>query len=375
MPSGPLSYENAHRTAHGYAHGTSIADAGSSDPYGYGGYPGNSMLVNALAETRAAILLQSRPSPLGKSDDLGGVRPWGGGLASLPVMEQASRIKAWGRQPRDAIATFELLSSVSFSCPTAATGHAVLMGNVQTGGVELAKISRPDRTLFEGQLDLVDSESSVRDRRYTEVLSQVAPPIAFYASIVNLRAGRHNRTMDLLDAAVGFANTVVMRFKHAFACPRPSDYSAAIQPMIEIPGHGSFPAGHACEGHVIANVLSGLVPGGDRPRVKKMLRDTALRIGHNRVVAGLHFPVDNLAGRLLGDALSAYFIAHCSGVPWTGGQFTGSPLSAPLAVPQDSDAAFHGVGCSPMGSPTPTSVNPILGQMWTDAAKEWEDWA
>ena len=98
-----------------------------------------------------------------------------------------------------------------------------------------------------------------------------------------------------------------MRFKHAFACARPVEFSESIQPIIPTPGHGSFPSGHATEAFMMVRLLTALLPDGVA-KYEKMLNRIAARTSINRTVAGVHFPVDTLAGQHLGHALAEYIL-------------------------------------------------------------------
>jgi hypothetical protein len=117
--------------------------------------------------------------------------------------------------------------------------------------------------------------------------------------------------MELLAAAFRLANFAEQRMKHALACRRPVEFSPQVQPMILTPSHGSLPSGHATEVFAMAVVLWNLLRAGANPVYEdasygvQLLRQAA-RIAINRTVAGVHFPVDSVAGALLGLTLGQY---------------------------------------------------------------------
>jgi membrane-associated phospholipid phosphatase len=174
----------------------------------------------------------------------------------------------------------------------------------------IATFIRPPENVFKDQLDFLDQYSDLRDDRLAEIVTQLGPQYAFWSSVVNLHPERTKKTVELLDAALRFANAVEMRIKHALACWRPHELSSQVQPVILTPGHGAFPSGHSTENHMIARILWELY--GREPHIGEQLMRQAARISVNRTVAGVHFPIDTAAGQVLGLTLARYFI-HLAG--------------------------------------------------------------
>ena len=90
--------------------------------------------------------------------------------------------------------------------------------------------------------------------------------------------------------------------------------------MILTPAHGSFPSGHATEAFIASTVLWSLLGAGTAPHpvysaatCGEQLMRLASRIAINRTVAGVQFPVDSVAGAVLGLTLARYFVARCTG--------------------------------------------------------------
>jgi hypothetical protein len=120
-------------------------------------------------------------------------------------------------------------------------------------------------------------------------------------------------SMLLMDALSQLCTTAVMPVKDAFGYWRPHELSPQVQPLIPVPGHATYPAGHAVQAHAAAALLKGLwsgLPANDVKRMGTVADEVAGRVAWNRVVAGLHFPVDLREGKLLGEALAKQVLAQ-----------------------------------------------------------------
>ncbi|WP_299933859.1 phosphatase PAP2 family protein [uncultured Pelagimonas sp.] len=196
---------------------------------------------------------------------------------------------------------------------------------------EVISMTRPSEQTFREQMKWVAGYADIRTDRAAEILSQVASPVPFYATISFLDPARTPFTLELLQAGLRFANFVEMQMKYILAVKRPIEYSPQVQPMIPTPNHGALPSGHATEAFLTARLLwkllraSGQSPYSDNGYWGEMLMRTASRIAVNRTVAGVHFPVDSAAGSLLGLTLADLISSECQGnTEWTASKFIGT---------------------------------------------------
>jgi len=324
----------------------------------------------------------------------------------------------WDPRIRRFLFESELLSSLYFaSDATLPNGWATLWSLTEAGTAtgtaaptgawsKFVSMKPPSPAILDGrsglpdQLTLVNGYADLRTDRAREIVAQMTPQYAFWGSVVPLYPARHQRTLELLGVVLRLAKYAEMNFKNAMSVRRPNEYSPQIQPMIQTPIHGSLPSGHSTEAHAVARVLYELMQGG-RPltpasqQLREQLMRQAARIAINRTVAGLHYPIDSMAGQLLGLSIGQYLIARArpAGAPpaaltvnaW---EFDGTSYPAALDF---SGAEIYAVGTdliqttaylAPATSlvppapavPAPTFQvrrAPGLAWLWDAAATEW----
>ncbi len=78
-----------------------------------------------------------------------------------------------------------------------------------------------------------------------EALAQLANPWRWFRAILMCNSKSAPATHLLVQTASKIGQFQVMQYKRQFHRPRPSQFSPALLPPIEVPGHASFPSGHA----------------------------------------------------------------------------------------------------------------------------------
>ena len=130
-----------------------------------------------------------------------------------------------------------------------------------------------------------------------EILSQRANMAAYWLNLLMFDQCSHPATIDIVNIALRVGQFAAMHFKFKYKRPRPSQLDPRIFPLIVVPGHASYPSGHATEGTLLSLCLAEIVPAATLP-----LQSLALRVATNREVAGVHYPSDSRAGERLANA-------------------------------------------------------------------------
>jgi hypothetical protein len=147
------------------------------------------------------------------------------------------------------------------------------------------------------QLRAVIGMSDERDPRYAEIIDQHEGEgaINYWLGMLMIDASSAPATYQLIRVARRIGEMVVMCLKNEYREARPSQACPAIVPMIDPPVTPAFPAGHALQSHLISLCLAA---AGRAPVQGEMLFHLSRRLAENRIIAGLHYPLDNQAGVL-----------------------------------------------------------------------------
>ncbi len=311
-------------------------------------------------------------------------------IPEIPHLCQDGKSGLYPADIRARIIDNVLNSTMAFAGDPATETLSLVYG-AASGANALVSLRRPGQSAFVNQLSLVESYAALRPDRAHEIIPQIMLPLNFFSSIAWLDEARTPRTLELLMAAWRFCVNVHMQFKFAFACPRPIEYSPQIQPIINTPQHGVLPSGHATESFMLAHVLTEIAKASKGKQYKSPLfadqmMQLANRIATNRVIAGVHFPIDNMAGATLGLTLAQYFVACCSSAThklnaW---EFDGTAFNDASKPPQDfvwehfhdaiikGDKTKHpGLSKIAQGQAGNLPKDEPLRWMWEQAIKEW----
>ncbi|HRD96614.1 MAG TPA: phosphatase PAP2 family protein [Rubrivivax sp.] len=294
---------------------------------GYSGYVPNSMLAGSLVLSRDLLLAGNAQASQVK---VNWPQHWmQGSKCEFPAPGATEALKRLQPNLRMLLVEQSLFDGIKFDYPTTGADQPA---SLSSGSDPLLAIHRPTVEVIQHQCAKVLSYADLRGERVNEVLAQVVPQVANWSATLGLHPERHKYTLELLGVGLSFATKIVMRFKHALGVPRPGEVSPLVHPMILTPGHRAFPSGHATEAYFAAEFLSALFcaagwkvsPGCDAGEfpfdpnassssaemglMRPQLHRIAYRVAENRVVAGVHYPVDSLAGQALGIVLAQHLV-------------------------------------------------------------------
>jgi acid phosphatase (class A) len=109
-------------------------------------------------------------------------------------------------------------------------------------------------------------------------------------------------TDALLQDASKDSRAVGSAVKKVFARSRPWVVDAAVKPCVELPKSDSYPSEFSMQTFVRAGVLAEIFP-----EKREALLVVAHRAAWARIVGGVHFPTDDVGGRLMAEFLVAEF--------------------------------------------------------------------
>ena len=282
----------------------------------------DALLAQAVRKTRTKILRTG--------DDPHAIPALVAPAASKKTREKLNALWRWQSPFRVKTVVAELMGRFG-------VGNGSVYRLVQTSTTTLAAPTLAVESVFDlgnpppvvklnEQIDKVLRAAVEREDRLPEILSQMDDMGPFFDTICGLQMSQVPAVAELLTVAHEWALHIIMMLKHGVQADRPWQCSALVMPAIPTPGHGSLPSGHAALAAMVSELLMALLyepkffsirarrraPGAQNlsthPRAEQLDR-LARRIAFNRVVAGLHFPIDSQVGYQLGTQLGRLLVA------------------------------------------------------------------
>jgi PAP2 superfamily len=305
-------------------------------------YDGGDMALRAQALRKMRLRVAPFEDPREVERSKAGVVPDPSSKDTLWRWDEPFRIKAAVAElsARLVVEKFSL-----WSMPTPSGSSAIIAPQ------ELLEVVPPAKGFdYSLQIDKVLRAAIEREDRMPEILVQVNDIDCFFDAITGIDRANAPHLRELIVTAAEVATMVVMSLKHNIAEWRPVQRSGRVQPAINTPGHGSMPSGHATIAVLTAKLLSALLYQPRDLRAASLDR-LSQRIAFNRVVAGLHYPMDSFVGEALGAQLAKAMVALA-----VGDALPAKP--APVEVMPDSELKEYGPPGSSPPKPSPAPPPP-----------------
>jgi PAP2 superfamily len=144
-----------------------------------------------------------------------------------------------------------------------------------------------------------------REERFAEIIDQheAEGAISYFLAMLSIDPSHHPKTYLLVRVARRVGELVAMCLKEHYRRPRPSQLCPLVEPMLDQPDTPSYPSGHSLQARLIARCLDAAWPDYRQRHV--LLTDLPTRIGENRVIAGIHYPLDAQGGMAAADGTFA----------------------------------------------------------------------
>ena len=174
------------------------------------------------------------------------------------------------------------------------------------GGMELLnRLQRYDRRLFarvfrQGERRMVIPLARALSRSGDGYLHLLLPLLAWQLALPGL-----DDFITLLAVSLGLERALYWSIKNSLKRPRPQQAVPGLRSLITASDQFSFPSGHSSGAFLLATALV-LVYGG--PVLAMYL--WAAGVGLSRVLLGVHFPGDILAGALMGSGIALFTAAQ-----------------------------------------------------------------
>jgi membrane-associated phospholipid phosphatase len=169
-----------------------------------------------------------------------------------------------------------------------------------------------DNNTTNSEIDELTGAAKDRASAMGEILSQDVEFNTDFMALLAITPGSHPNTYRVLLIANLIGFYAALYYKGFFNRPRPSQLCPALLPPIPMPGHASWPSGHATQAQLKAlcmeHVLDGPLKKDALGAVSSNLRALARRVARNREIAGLHYPSDSVAGRELAETIFQHLI-------------------------------------------------------------------